>query len=77
MAFIERIKDTLEDEKYVVFNVIMHVPIMFHTNYIAYNHIPTLEEIATIKKQSYKIAVQDNGQLPDYIYNDDSIVKLK
>lgn len=78
MEFIERAKQNLDKNgKYAIFNVTFQAPVMFYTDFVAYKFIPSEKDILQVKKQSYKIVVQDNGQLPDYIYNDDSIVKLK
>jgi hypothetical protein len=81
MVFIKKLKDALNNEKFVVFNandrVNGEIPVMFYTNYIAYNFIPSQLQIETCRKKFYKIAVGDSGQLPDFIMKDSAIVKVK
>ncbi|MDQ3142021.1 MAG: glycosyltransferase family 39 protein [Bacteroidota bacterium] len=81
MAFIKKISDTLHDSKYVVFNADVrvngHIPVMFYTDFIAYDFVPGRSQIEKAKSQSYKIAILDTKDLPDYIRNDNEIVKIK
>lgn len=81
MAFITKLSKFLGESKYVVFNTVIRendqIPVMFYTNYIAYNFIPDLKQIDRIRKKAYKIAILDTGNLPDYICNDEQIVKIK
>lgn len=81
MEQIASISNKLESGKYVVFSDMghmkNHVPIMFYTDYIAYPFVPTEEQIKKIKKQSYKIAILDNDNLPEFIMRDNEIIKLK
>lgn len=81
MAFIKQLSGTLREGKYVVFNVAKryggHIPVMFYTGYIAYDFIPGKEQLEKIKQQPYEIAVQDNGNLPDYIRNDNEITIIE
>ena len=81
MKQIESISNHLQDGKYVIFSTTErlenHVPIMFYTDHIAYHFIPTEEQIEKVKKQSYRIAVIDTGNLPEFIIKDSSIIKLK
>jgi hypothetical protein len=80
MAFIDKLKGNLGNNDYVVFNANVrlngHIPIMFYTDYIAYNIIPTLVQLNEIKSQKYKIAILDNGSLPQYILHDKEIIKI-
>jgi 4-amino-4-deoxy-L-arabinose transferase-like glycosyltransferase len=81
MQQIDSISNHLRDGKYVVFSTTKrlesHVPIMFYTNHIAYNFVPTKEQIHKIKQQSYKIAFIGNDSLPEFIMEDNEIIKLK
>lgn len=81
MEFIKKLKNQLGAENYVVFNsnvrVKGHIPIMFYTDYIAYDIIPTEKQIEKIESKKYKIAILDNDKLPDYIKNKNDIVKIK
>jgi hypothetical protein len=76
---IDKLTLHLGDEKYVVFNYthFRDVQIMFFTNYIAYDFIPTEEQIAQIKSKKYKIAILDDGALPKCIIDKNEIVKIK
>ncbi|HBS88206.1 MAG: hypothetical protein A2W91_04635 [Bacteroidetes bacterium GWF2_38_335] len=81
MEFIDKLTAILGNENYVVFNVKTslngHIPVMFFTDYIAYEFIPTEEQIADIQSKNYKIAVVDSGNLPDYIKSKKEIIKIK
>lgn len=81
MILIKKLTYILKEEKYVIFNTSIQVegniPIMFYTNYIAYPYIPTKEDIEIIKNKSYKIAILDLGNLPQFIIGDKEILKIK
>ncbi|MBK6544449.1 MAG: hypothetical protein IPG12_04145 [Saprospiraceae bacterium] len=81
MDFISKLKAQLGNEKFVVFNVNEklneHIPIMFYTDYIAYDFIPTEKQIQIIESNNYKIAIVDNSSLPNYINSKPSIIKIK
>lgn len=81
MNFIESLDSKLEDKNYVIFNASIthngHIPIMFYTDYLAYNFIPTQSQIDTIRKQNKKIAVLNLGTIPDYISEDKRIELLE
>lgn len=76
--FINSAKALLTDANYVVFNTDIrfngNVSLMFYTGLPAYGQIPSQEEIQIVKQKNYKVAIRDNGDLPDYIQNDSSIV---
>ena len=80
MILIDKLKAQLGNENYVVFNICGrwkgHIPVMFYTDYIAYDIIPTEIELKKIDLKKYKIAIVDNGMLPDYIKNRSEIVKV-
>ncbi len=80
MKFIKSLKEELPDTNYVIFNagiiVNGHIPIMFYTNHIAYNFIPSQSQIIEIRKQNKKIAIVNINTLPDYITSDDKIKML-
>jgi 4-amino-4-deoxy-L-arabinose transferase len=81
MTIIKKLSDTLHGDRYVVFNADKrlngHIPIMFYTDNIAYNFIPDKGQIEKIKMQSYKIAILATDSLPDFILNDNEIIKIK
>lgn len=77
MNFVNSLKKILGDEEYVIFNVKItvngHIPIMFYTDYLAYNFIPNQAQIEKIRENDKKIAIVNVGKLPDYITNDKEI----
>lgn len=81
MVFINKLPGLLGIEKYVVFNANMtlngNIPMMFFTNYVAYDIIPTETQIELVYSKDYKVAILDDGNLPDYIKNKSEIVKIK
>lgn len=80
MRFIEKLAISLNNDSIVVFNANArlngHIPVMFYTNHIAYDFIPTEEQIRQIRSKSYRIAIYANGRLPDYILHDSDIIKI-
>ena len=63
-------------EDYVIFNLdnYKNISAMFFTDVqVVYQHIPTIEDVERVKKSGYKIAIYDNGNLPEYLYNDSEI----
>jgi 4-amino-4-deoxy-L-arabinose transferase-like glycosyltransferase len=80
MEFIHQLKETTGVEQYVVFNADIRyrgeIATMFYSNHIAYDSIPSQQQIDTVKMQSFKIAIYDNQKLPDYILNDEDILKI-
>lgn len=81
MAFIGRLKAELGNEKYVVFNtkvrIFGHIPVMFYTDYLAYDIIPTSEQLKRVKSAGYKIAIYDDDNLPAFIQKRTDIRKIK
>jgi len=67
----------LPNKDWVIFNANItvngHIPIMFFTNHIAYNFIPTIEQIKIIRNNNKKIAVLNTTDLPSYITSDTDI----
>jgi 4-amino-4-deoxy-L-arabinose transferase len=81
MEFIHKLKSVLGDGKYVVFNssprLNGHIPVMFFTDYVAYDFIPTEAQMQQIEAREFKMAILDNGKLPYYIENKRDMVKIK
>jgi hypothetical protein len=50
---------------------------MFYTDYISYDFIPNEIQLNRIKKQLYKIAILDTGNLPDFLQGDKDVIKIK
>ena len=81
MAVIEKLNNTLKEGNHAVFNANKrfggNIAIMFYTNCVAYDFIPSLAEINNVKMQSYKVVILDTGNLPNFIIEDDEIIKIK
>jgi 4-amino-4-deoxy-L-arabinose transferase-like glycosyltransferase len=81
MNFITTTVELLGNENYVVFNSNVsnkgNIAMMFFTNYIAYDIIPSQEQINEIVSKKYKIAIWDNGILPSYIMENKDIIKIQ
>jgi 4-amino-4-deoxy-L-arabinose transferase-like glycosyltransferase len=81
MNFIKCTVDQLGNNNYVVFNTTVrtkgNIAMMFFTNYIAYEIIPSPEQINQIALKKYKIAIWDNGILPSYIMENKDIIKIQ
>ena len=80
MAFIDKLKPALGNNNYAVFNVNMrpcgNIALMFYTDYVAYDVIPNQEQLKQVRAKGYRVAIYDNGTLPDYIKQDDGILKI-
>lgn len=81
MNFIKQLDTKLDAKNYVIFNASItvngHIPIMFYTDYLAYNFIPSQSQIEKIRNENKKIAVINWGTIPDYILKDKRIVMLE
>jgi len=75
----KELKSVLPDDNLIIFNMrdTEFVKIMFYTDYRSRKQIPTKKTIIKLKQQNIKIAVFDNNKLPDYILNDEDIIKIK
>jgi hypothetical protein len=49
---------------------------MFYTSSIAYEFIPDSIQVQKVKNKNYKIAICTKDSVPDFIMNDDEIVKI-
>jgi hypothetical protein len=49
---------------------------MFYTNYVVYDIVPNQEQLKQVWAKGYRIAIYDNGTLPDYIKQEDGILKV-
>lgn len=77
--FGKSIAGKYDKEKTVIINCneTDNIPIMFFSEYTAYDRIPGFEEYTLLKKLKYKILFVDNFSIiPDYINNDRNIIFL-
>jgi len=75
--FALRIKGKYEKEKTIFFNStnLDNISIMFFSDYIVYERLPTELELKKLKKEHYKIVIIDFfSKIPAYIKEDDSII---
>jgi hypothetical protein len=76
-----RINKWCTGEKWAIFNASIrpygYIEVMFFTHAMAYDFIPTNEQISIFKKKGFSIAIVDNGLLPDDIVIDSTISKIK
>jgi len=73
---IENLPENIKGKNYVLFNanIVMfsNIPVMFHTNHIAYYYMPSEEDIAKVKEEGMEIAIWDFGNIPEnYLQRDD------
>ncbi len=70
----------LDDPNYVIFNTSItpfgNVSVMFYTDFLAYYKIPSKEEVSQVKNSGKKIAIFNTGNLPEYILQDTTIIKI-
>jgi 4-amino-4-deoxy-L-arabinose transferase len=80
MEVINKLLHISNIQNYVVFNANIsvngHISTMYYTNCIAYDFIPDEKQIEQIQNKSHKIIVINNNSLPNYILNNNSIIKL-
>ena len=65
-------------EPHVIFNCKKkeHIEAMFFSGYTVYDCIPKPEEVQKLQRRHIKIAIFDNGKLPEYLLNSSEIIKL-
>jgi hypothetical protein len=69
-------KKQISNSKTVIFNATHFIEVMFYTDWVAYEKVPSPMEIERIRKQGYEIAIVKRDNLPNYILNDEHILKL-
>ena len=79
IKIIQNLDNSIKNsEEYIVFNCKDwdNISVMFFNDFlVAYCRIPTYETYQKIKT-NYKIAIFDDGKLPDYLLNDENVLKL-
>jgi 4-amino-4-deoxy-L-arabinose transferase-like glycosyltransferase len=76
--FIKELPDSLKKEDYVLFNCKkFEAPaIMFYIGITTYQNIPLEQTYMDLKQKHIKMAFNDDGNLPLYIQNDTSALKI-
>jgi len=67
---IKRISSQVSEKNYVLVNCpqFMNIPAMFFTDITAaYDFLPNKLQVEQIKREGYKIAVYDNGNIPEWL----------
>lgn len=81
MKFISSLERQLGEGKFVIFNADIrlngHIPVMYFTDYVAYNFIPTVQQIEDVRKKGYLVAIRKSNSLPEYIQHDSLIVEVE
>jgi 4-amino-4-deoxy-L-arabinose transferase len=68
--FCETLDKQLTKHQYVVYNCplpLQNIKLMFYSNYIGYCGLPTYADCLATFKKGYKVAIYDDGTLPDSI----------
>lgn len=78
MGNIRRIKEDIADPKTVIFNAqeLGALKIMFYTDLVAYDFIPSEEQYHALQEKGYKAAILKSSKLPAFIEKDSSFLKL-
>lgn len=69
-------KGVLGKEEGIIFNTPRYIEFMFFSDYLAYEKIPSKEEVEVLLAFGEKIVVVDDGALPDYIQTNKKIEKI-
>jgi 4-amino-4-deoxy-L-arabinose transferase len=76
--FIKQLPDELKREDCILFNCKeFEAPaIMFYTGITAYQEVPVESNYKDLKQRHIKMAFNDDGNLPPYIYNDSGVLLI-
>ena len=79
--FYKAVKEKFVDDNYLIFNANMsfesHVLAIFYTDFPAFGFVLTKSQIEHAKALKYKLLAIDDKKLPEYIINDNEIVKIR
>lgn len=64
-------------DKGIIFNASLAIEIMFHSNSLAYRHIPKIEVIDELIDQGYQIYLLDDGQLPSDVVDKSQVTRIR
>lgn len=75
------LKEHFGNKKCLIFNcktsLQSHILAILYTNYPSFHYILNQEQIAKAKKENFILISIDDGELPDHVIKDNSIVKIK
>ncbi len=77
--FYKKLPKLLNKGNYEFFNcpALDHIKVMFYTGYNAHDFLPTKNDIQKLIPQKITPVVFDDGMLPQYITENDKIIKIK
>jgi len=78
-AIYKKLPSQFKGEPPVIFNCkrTEHIEAMFYSGFTAYDFLPKPEEVRALQTRKIKIAVFDDGKLPEYLQQDSKVVKLQ
>lgn len=79
-AFIDSLPELLPHDDFVIFNARItvngHIPVMYYTDFVAYDFIPTVEQIRMVREKGKEVAVLDLNGLPEYIIHNKNLMVI-
>ena len=66
-----------QGDRAVVYNVERPIELMFYSSVLAYERIPSAEEVALSESKGYRVAILDHGDIPLWIQNHPRIVQVQ
>jgi 4-amino-4-deoxy-L-arabinose transferase len=71
LQLIEKLKKNLNGDKWVIFDADIrlkgHITVMFFTDFVAYDFVPTPEQVKKARTAGYQVAVLKQGELPEFL----------
>lgn len=79
MPIYKKLQKLIPDNDYVIFNVphFENISLMFYSDFVAYDFPLSYQNYLILKSKNVKIAVFDDGNLPEFIKNDKELFIIK
>lgn len=81
MQLIEQLKTELKGADWVVFDADVrlkgHIAVMFYTDCLAYDFVPSPDQVKRVKAAGYRVAVVNRGDLPEFLLKDKNVRVLE
>lgn len=74
---IKNLLSQIANPKTVFFNTQYHISIMFYTPFIAYDWMPSSEQIKSVEEQGYDVVIIDDGNISPQFLDDPKIKVMK
>lgn len=71
-----KLEDQVDKESSIIFNTPRHIECMFFTRHLAYEKIPSEEEVNRLLSNGEKLFVIDDGHLPEYLNHNAKVAKI-